>query len=323
MLNYIYLKLVSLGYNWIKKIHYGLTTWKSFLSQGLNYRQRDTMSQERVNSFHSYLYDNVSIPTFLSNLDNEGKNIALKSIENIKFISQNNYCLYDNLYDDRLIKDQKKFAKYVLKNKGKYFPNFDYLYLTNDYYMDTLQELCNGVNGKAILDCGAFIGDTAIPLAHMFIKSQIHAFEPESHNYSKLIDIINYNQKQNQIIPVKLGVGDQYIKTTISNGGAGAKIGEEGEEIEITTIDQYVGEKQLEVGLIKRDIEGFEYESVVGAEQTIKKDKPVLIISLYHRGKDFFEIKKLIEGRNLGYKFTVRKRNCFHPFADTVLICYH
>lgn len=305
-------------------MYHGLKAWSSFFSNWINYRFRDSISTEnRIQWFRFYLYDNYSIDSFLSWIDNKWKIFAQKSLENIRLIAENNYCFYSDLYDERLISDQKDFAQYVLANKGKYFPDFHYLYLTNDYYISkTLPWLCDGVNGRAILDCGAFIWDTAVPLAHMFPNSVIYAFEPELHNYKKLIDVVSYNNLEDKIIPVELWVGDQNITTTISDWWAGAKIWEWTNHIEITTIDSYVSKSELDVWLIKRDIEWFEYESVIWAEQVIKKCKPVLIISLYHRGKDFFEIKKLLESWNVWYKFTVRKRNCFHPFADTVLICY-
>lgn len=293
------------------------------MKNGLNYWYRDVMSEWRVRLFDLYIYDKHSIQKFLTWIDEKWKIIAQKSLDNIIMVSQNNYCHYSELYDQRLIDDQKEFAQYVLDKKGKYFPHFDYLYLTNDYYIaKTLPWLCDNVNGKSILDCGAFIGDTAVPFIHMFPDSTIYAFEPESHNYQKLCDVIRYNNLENKIIPVELWVGDQNITTTISDWWAGAKVWEWTSEIKIVTIDSYVIENNINVWLIKWDIEWFEYESLLGAEETIKKDKPVLIISLYHRGKDFFEIKPLLESWNLGYKFTVRKWNCFHPFADTVLICY-
>lgn len=323
MLNYLYLKLVSLWFDRIKQFYYGTSAWKSFFVYGLNYWKRDEMTRWRAESFIPYIFNQKYRDDFLEDLDEVWRTIAIKSIDNIKKIVCNNYCLYDDLYDDRLVIDQKNFAQYVLSNKWKYFPNFDYLYLTNDYYLHTLDGLCNDVNWKDILDCGAFMWDTAVPLSYMFSQSKIYWFEPEFHNYQKFQNIITYNQLQDHIIAVKQWVWDKYTMTTISDGWAGAKIWEKWEEVEIIPIDQFVSEKELQVGLIKRDIEWFEYESVVWSEQTIKKYKPVLIISLYHRGKDFFEIKKMIEWRDLWYKFTVRKWNCFHPFADTVLICYH
>ena len=42
-----------------------------------------------------------------------------------------------------------------------------------------------------------------------------------------------------------------------------------------------------------------------GALETIKEQKPVLIISIYHNYSDFFEIKPMIEDLNLGYKFKI------------------
>jgi FkbM family methyltransferase len=58
--------------------------------------------------------------------------------------------------------------------------------------------------------------------------------------------------------------------------------GELGEKIEVVSIDNFMKENKGKVGLIKRDIEGLEYESVLGAEKTIKEDKPILLISIYH-----------------------------------------
>ena len=48
------------------------------------------------------------------------------------------------------------------------------------------------------------------------------------------------------------------------------------------------------IGLIKLDIEGFEQEAIRGAKQTIRGHRPLLIISAYHNGKDFFDIPPLL-----------------------------
>jgi ligand-binding sensor protein len=51
------------------------------------------------------------------------------------------------------------------------------------------------------------------------------------------------------------------------------------------------------------DIEGFEYFAIKGGLETIKRDKPVLIICVYHTGKDFFEIPPMIQNAVPSYKF--------------------
>jgi hypothetical protein len=61
---------------------------------------------------------------------------------------------------------------------------------------------------------------------------------------------------------------------------------------------------------------------LAGAINTIKKQKPVLLLSIYHNANDFFEIKPLIESWNLGYKFKIRKLSMKEYFlVETMLIC--
>lgn len=324
MLVKLYLYLLSIGFLFIKKIHYGIPAWKKFFGKWLTYRYRDEMSEWRAREYEKYLHDPKHERDLFTHIDQEWSAILKKSLANINLIARNNYIRYSDLFDQRLINDQREFSKYVLSHRDKYnfSPYFDYLFLTNDYYLTSLDGIVDSLSWNTILDCGAFLGDTAMPLALRFPTSKIIAFEPEESNYKYLVKNIANNTFTDQIIPVKMGVGNIQTTTTISNSWAWAKIGEPWWKAVITTIDTYVMENNLNTWLIKWDIEWFEYESIIGAEQTIKTQKPILIISLYHRGKDFFEIKPLLDSRNLNYKYTVRKRNCFHPFADTVLICY-
>lgn len=75
----------------------------------------------------------------------------------------------------------------------------------------------------------------------------------------------------------------------------------------MTTLDKYVKENNIEVGLIKVDIEGFEQIFLKGAINTIVEQKPALILSIYHSYEDFMEIKNIIENLNLGYKISICK----------------
>ena len=50
------------------------------------------------------------------------------------------------------------------------------------------------------------------------------------------------------------------------------------------------------------DVEGSELKSLYGCLNTIKKYKPKLQISVYHRPEDLWEISNFIENLNLGYK---------------------
>jgi hypothetical protein len=92
--------------------------------------------------------------------------------------------------------------------------------------------------------------------------------------------------------------------------------------IELTDIDSFINENNLNLGVIKLDVEGMELWVIKEAIESIKKYKPVLLISIYYTPDDFFHIKPLIEDLNLGYKFFVRKLAPSRMFSETMLIGY-
>ena len=77
----------------------------------------------------------------------------------------------------------------------------------------------------------------------------------------------------------------------------------------------------MDVGLITVDVEGAEKDLLSGAIETIKSQKPMLFISIYHSVEDFFEIKPWIENLDLGYKFEIIKEQPWTFIADTILKC--
>ena len=92
------------------------------------------------------------------------------------------------------------------------------------------------------------------------------------------------------------------------------------EKIEVTTIDTECKDKK--VGLIKMDIEGFEYFAIKGGLETIKRDKPVLLISIYHTGKDFFEIPPMIKSCVSEYMFRYLDLMPSSPITEKILVGY-
>jgi hypothetical protein len=92
------------------------------------------------------------------------------------------------------------------------------------------------------------------------------------------------------------------------------------EDISITTLDDFVAENNLQIGLIKADVEGFEQNLLRGARKTIAEQKPVLRICIYHNVSDFLDIKPLIESWNLGYKFRILKPADGSVFNEAALL---
>ena len=136
------------------------------------------------------------------------------------------------------------------------------------------------------------------------------------------------NNLQN-VVPVKYALGNKTETTHMNVHDSGSTIlesnreGMQKEEIKIITIDKYVKNNNLNIGLIKTDVEGFEPQLLEGAKETICTQKPVLLISIYHNMHDMFEIKPMIESWNLGYKFKIIKCHNTKFLHETMLIAEH
>jgi len=175
-----------------------------------------------------------------------------------------------------------------------------------------------------ILDCGAYVGDSTLVFEKFYNPRRIYAFEPMKENYQKLLQTISFMGLK-KVIPVQRGITDKKSIAKINLCGVASYLEENPETyhtIETTDIDSFCEENFVEPGIIKMDIEGCELSAIRGALNTIKKYKPILLISIYHTPEDFFEIKPLLERELPDYMFMVRKLVTYHPVFETSLICY-
>lgn len=192
------------------------------------------------------------------------------------------------------------------------------------YYHHFINEIENLKKVKAgnIIDAGGYIGDSAIVFSN-YTDKKVYSFEPHPKHMELMKKLIEKN-KCNNIVPVMKGLGNKEDKMYMpDNMGMGNTLNSDknGIKVEVTTLDDFVKKNKLKISLIKTDVEGFETQLLQGAIETIKSQKPALLISIYHNGHDFFEIKPWIESLNLGYKFKIRKAWDYNTNRDTLLIC--
>ncbi len=181
-----------------------------------------------------------------------------------------------------------------------------------------------------MIDCGACDGAESVMFAKLLPKAKVYSFEPNSSNFEKLSRTIENSGFQDRIIAVKRGLSN-VSGTARFYGDSGGEVSAIAlgtnptavEEIEITTLDEFVKTNAIpKVSLIKWDIEGMEIESILGAEGVIRKNKPVLVVSIYHNGKQFFETKSLLEGWGLGYRFKIVASEPESAWTGFVLLAY-
>lgn len=144
---------------------------------------------------------------------------------------------------------------------------------------------------------------------------KIYAFEPDERSYDRCLSIKGQHSEID-ITLVNKGLWSSdttlYFQTT---GDADAKVSKEGiDQIAVVNMDSYIKEK---VTFIKMDIEGAELEALKGCQNTIKKYRPKLAISVYHKKEDLIEIPKYIMSLVPDYHFYLRHYSS--GFVETVL----
>lgn len=174
------------------------------------------------------------------------------------------------------------------------------------------REVLQGIAGKDVIDGGAYWGDTALILQD-YAPGRIYAFEAVEDNFNRIGRVVELNQCKHPVIPVLQGLGREKGTARISINNVcpsftpGDLPAQRYEEVAVTSIDDFAAENGLDVGLIKLDVEGVEYAVMQGALKTLAASRPVLLISVYHRPQDFFEILPLLRTVVKDYVFQFRK----------------
>lgn len=280
------------------------------------------------------------------NLDNETKkdirNILIKntdelSIESVdNFIKRQNYIATHNILEQgclftKLEIEQQKECSKIIQDISKKMSSYHFSFLPSEcfYGLSGLRWLPEyikqKINNGIIIDVGAYEGDTAICFKEIFKPQKIYAFEPDNKNYNilkKNCEISN----DNTIIPVKFGLSNNSEKSYLASNGGESKqsTNSQDQELELINFDNFWEiENKLNntISLIKMDIEGAEINALKGMEKTIKKDMPILAISIYHQPKDFFTIKPWLETLCPKYKFLI-KASPFSLTGETMLLAY-
>ena len=164
------------------------------------------------------------------------------------------------------------------------------------------------------VDGGAYDGDTAAE----FVKRcpdyrEAHLFEPAYALWEKAREQF---RNMDDVFCWPYGLSDKDSRAQLKNAGLpSGEVGAEGEAIELQPLDDF----RIEPTFIKLDVEGCEKAAILGAEQTIRKHRPMIACAVYHRPEDLWEIPRILDGFGLGYKFYLRHYTQF--YHETVLYC--
>jgi len=200
-----------------------------------------------------------------------------------------------------------------------YDNDFSKLCDVNAYFPSDLR---SRIDYSVFIDAGAYTGDTLSDWIHFFDPHnkdcQYFAFEPNPISCVAIDDYVRTlpeAARRNIVVAnAALGIKDGFVEIGGWDGGSYTKDSTSGTPCK--RIDDYFS--TLFPTIIKADIEGAEMDLLRGAEQTIRRCRPTLAISLYHRYSDIWEIPSWINGLSLDYDIYVRH----HAERFTDSVCY-
>ena len=185
---------------------------------------------------------------------------------------------------------------------------------------------CGSLAGKIVADAGANIGLFSLYAAALGAK-KVYAFEAVAETYKILRRNLALNGAPKAIKAVNIALGARkgtaVIKfNTLGEGSAMIDCGDAfvnrgitytaRRKVRVAPLDGLVKGR---VDFIKIDVEGYEKNVLLGAEQIIKKYKPVLSMAAYHRPADKKVLPKTVLGLRADYEIALK------TFAEDDFYC--
>ena len=227
-----------------------------------------------------------------------------------------------------LLADERSKEIYKSVIDYKLSGDISHLKSTHSDFAEIYRDILHADSFETIADLGAYNGDTLReikPYAQQ-LRCAV-AFEPDKRNHKKLCEYAD-GENSFAVKAYKLAAWSRADKLVFDGSGnrnstlisgSSLPVGKDAKTVEVDadSLDSVLmGEG---VDYIKYDVEGSEREAIEGSRKTIENYSPALLISLYHRSEDIFELPLLIHQRYPEYKLYIRRRE-YIPAWDTVLI---
>ncbi|MCM1182642.1 MAG: FkbM family methyltransferase [Roseburia sp.] len=165
-----------------------------------------------------------------------------------------------------------------------------------------------GYDGMTSVEFMKWHGNAGGGYAHTY------TWEPDLDNIEKCKKALDECGMDYELVPK--GLWSNAKKLKLKTDDTASSISKDGDiSIEVDSIDNVINRQ---VTFIKMDIEGAEYQALLGAKNMIAAYKPKLAICVYHKPEDIWELPLLIYEMNSDYKFFLRH----YSFADNETVLY-
>jgi FkbM family methyltransferase len=173
------------------------------------------------------------------------------------------------------------------------------LYKENKYFIKFIRNFLNK-NDNVILDVGSYHGDYFKKFLKKYKCKSIVSVEADKKNIlcqKKNFLGLRTIQYYNKVISNTNGINSYY-----SGAGLMSRISKFGNIYKTITIDSLVKKPNI----VKIHLEGGEYKALQGATKTIKQNRPIVMVSIYHNADGIYKIIFFLKKILFNYFFYIR-----------------
>lgn len=184
--------------------------------------------------------------------------------------------------------------------------------LTDDYFeRETLDNVFTGykngiigkrVKGNVVIDIGANIGNHTLYFCNECGAGKVHCFEPVEATFSTLQENVALNrlEQKTRLYRFGLGIKEERVSADgyhIHNTGATRLKPDESGKLLVKRLDDL--EIEGDVAFVKIDAEEMEANVLEGGIETIRKNKPYIMVESF--GSNIYKVGELLQ--DLGYTY--------------------
>lgn len=304
-LNSFYANIIS---PWLRKTEFGERIDMAIIAFNANfqfakfmYAESDSkiLSEGEIEDIFSDL-DTISIEVIKRFMKRQYKALPNSLMIHPKYFYSEN----ENTEYRKLLKDFDKAVKHFKLPRHLVGPESLYYHHGLRFAPDFIKK---NISGKLFGDVGGYLGDSTLVFSK-YEPKKIIIFEPEKKLIAKLKKTLKNNQLKNENYDIHpIGLSDT---SGLFNG------------MHCSTLDEIRSTYTTPFGVIKADIEGMGAAFLRGAIKTIKRDRPLLSLAIYHNEDELVGIYKMIKSWNLDYHIEIRSLNPHAPHGEITLIAY-
>jgi FkbM family methyltransferase len=153
-----------------------------------------------------------------------------------------------------------------------------------------------------VVDCGAAEGLFSFAVAGRV--KRVFAIEPVPFWRPAMARTIG---QFDNVELLQVGVGHKRSLMRMTDDEVQSHISAQGcLEVPITTLDALFAERDIAVSFIKADVEGFEFQMLLGAEELIRRNRPKISLTVYHDENHHVEMAAFLREIHGDYRFRTR-----------------